>query len=132
LIVSDEFRSKRLSMSDTCALIFVALVACGQGFLLDSLAGGLGSVYEEFYPTTLPEATALPALTLLALKFPFLLSGGIVAVLAGWLAFPLRNRDWVQRNLVLLVSMLWAASGLIAFAGLVGFIVPMITVFGFT
>ena len=128
--MSDETHPQRSSPSDTYALIFLAIAICLVGYLLDFLSGRLEPVYDAFYPAAFPEGTWLPTLTQWALDFPFLAAGGIVATLVGCFAFTLRRWLWGQRHLVLIVSVIWAALGFVGFAALIGFILPMQTVFG--
>ena len=123
-------RPQNSSPSDTYALVFLAGIVCFVGYLLDFMGKKLEVVYDAFYPSSLPDGTLLPALTIWALNFPFLVVGGTAAALIGWFAFSLRHRTGVQRHLVFFVSIVWCALVFVCFVAMLGFVMPMVTIFG--
>ena len=93
-------------------------------YLLDLLSTKAGLILTDM----VPEGTPLPLITRITMDFPFLVAGGVLALLVLICAFTLRKMFWVQRHLVLLVSAVWFGLGGFGLVIVAVFSVPLMQI----
>ena len=112
--------------SDVIAILLLLPGIVVVFFLLQLMSSKVDRILADM----LPEGTPLPVVTRLAIGFPFMIVGAILALVVLVFSLKLRKQDWVQRHMALLVSGAWFGLGLFVLVVFAGLAMPLAT--GFT